>query len=307
MMVRMVPESLDSSLSGAILFDWLQAPASARRAVLSAHAAALSEALVAEWMALAQSGPSYGGDRPAELAFQVALLELVLAAAAYLDRPAIAGEAGRLLAAHLAELPGRGEERIEVLEQAIAQLRSAGDWRGVWRAERDLGAVFESAHRPEAAIAAYDRAVKAAMALHEPEAEAATAIAALADLSLAAGRPEAALGTMHQWLDHCRDQRDRVAVGAASYALGAHLVAMGEFEEAMGPLKEALALFGEMGEDLATIKAHIQLMIATYTAGDAEKAGRHLDEVLRLRERIDDPEALAGLERQFGSFLPPAG
>lgn len=307
-MARMTPESLDSSLSEAILFDWLQAPTPAdRQAVLRARSAHMTEALAAEWLSLAQAGPSYGTDRQAEQAFQISLLELVLAAADVLGQPGLAGEAGRLLAAHLRELPGGATRGVDVLEQAIARLLQAGDWQGVWRAERELGAMWELLLKPEAAIAAYDRSVKAAMQLTSPEAEAVEAIEALASVSLAVGRPGSALGTMHQWLDHCRDQRDHVALGWASYGLGAHLVGMGEVEEAVAPLKEALALFGEMGEDLATLKTHIQLMVATYSQGDAERAGHHLEEVLRLRSRITDPEALEGLDRQFGSFLPPIG
>lgn len=304
MMVRMFPESLDSPLSDQILLAWLQAATDDDRAdVLARHRADLAPDHPAAWLALAQGGPSYGGDRQAELTFQLALLELVMAAAEHLGLSAIAGEAGRLLAAHLADVPRKGHQRLEILERAIAHLVEAEDWRGVWRAERELGQLLETLHRPELAIAAYDRSVKAAMRLPTPDAEAHEAIDALATLALEEGRPALALGTMHQWLDHCRDHRDHVAVGWASYGLGAHLIAMGEYEEALPTVREALAFFGEMGEDLALMKAHIQMMVATYALGDQERASKHLEEVIRLRERVQDPEALEAIERQFGSFL----
>ncbi|MFP5500963.1 MAG: hypothetical protein ACLGIN_00650, partial [Candidatus Sericytochromatia bacterium] len=228
------------------------------------------------------------------------LLELTIAVADLVADPASAGPARRLLAATLVDDPA---EQVALLEAAADNGQAADAPREVMHAMITLGRLHAAAGRPREAMIAYDRAVSALMALPDDLEEAEQVLAEAARMSEAAGAPAVALATLHRWHEHCRARGDRQALGHAGYALGGHMVALGEYEEARGPLKEALALLSEMGDDGRLIRTHLHLLVTHYALGEPEAAARHLAEALRLRSRVEDPEVLAEIEREFGQLM----
>ena len=47
----------------------------------------------------------------------------------------------------------------------------------------------------------------------------------------------------------------------------------------------------------------MRLLELAYESGDVVAAMKHVEEVVRLRDRIGDPELLAEIEEQFGQFF----
>jgi tetratricopeptide (TPR) repeat protein len=116
------------------------------------------------------------------------------------------------------------------------------------------------------------------------------------------GRPQAALPALEDWLAHCRDRGDRHALGDAEALLGAQLVSAGRLEDGKSHLLSAISLLGEMGDDAALARLHLHLMIANYSLGDAASAMRHLEELMRRRERLHDVSLEAEIEAILGNF-----
>lgn len=287
-----------------LLLSWLVADTPAERlSVLAAAGDLLTPELGDDLLALATGGPSYGGDRESEARFQHQLLELAVAVADRVGAPEMRSEAQRWLAASLAELPGSEERRAEVLQDAVVSARLAGRWDSAYRAQFDLARLTQSLGRSRPALLAYEQAL--ALALTDPALgpEAEEALDALVKLALGAGRPSAAKAPIERFLDAARTRGDRRLLGHAAHLAGRYMVELGFEEEARPWLQEAVALLGEMGEDDALVRAHLRLLALSFAHGDVMGAARHVEEVIRLHERVSDPVLLAEIEEQFGQFF----
>jgi hypothetical protein len=106
-----------------------------------------------------------------------------------------------------------------------------------------------------------------------------------------------------RFLEAARRMGDRLELGHATSLAGRHLFALDLPDDARPVLQESVALLGEMGDDDALVRAHLRLLELAYEAGDVPSAMRHVEEVVRLRDRIGDPVLLAEIEEQFGQFF----
>lgn len=294
----------DMSPSHALLLTWLAADTPAeRRQLLDAQADLLTPELVADLLEIARGGPSYGDDREAEVRFQVQLLELASAVAERSGDPDERSEAQRLLAAALADLPGSEAQRAEVLAEAVEAAAAGGRWEAAYKAQLDLARLKHALGRGREAMAAYEQAL--ALSLNDAALlrESEEVLEALVRLAGSTGRSSTARAAVMRYLEAARRMGDRLELGHAANLAGRHLLTLDLPDDARPVLQEAIALLGEMGDDDALVRAHLRLLELAYEAGDVPSAMRHVEEVVRLRDRIGDPVLLAEIEEQFGQFF----
>lgn len=288
----------------ALLLAWLATDSPAdRQRLIALHADMATAELAEDLLELAAGGPSYGGDREAESRFQIHLLELAEAVAERAGAAGALAEARRLLAAALSDLPGSEERRIAALTDAADAAREAARPAAIHRAEWDLAQLLQALGRGREAIAAYDRALAAAAAEPILTAEADETLGALVRLAAATRRPTAAKAPIRTYVAGARGAGDRMRMGHAASLAGGYLLDLGLADEARPLLREATALLGEMADDDALARAQLRLLGLALDTGDAMAAARHLEEVLRLRDRVGDPVLAAEIEEQFGRFF----
>lgn len=294
----------DMSPTHALLLTWLAADTPAeRRQLLEAQADLLTPGLMADLLEIARGGPSYGDDREAEARFQVQLLELASAVAERVGSPEERSEAQRLLAAALADLPGSEAQRAEVLAEAVEAAAGAGRWEAAYKAQLDLARLKHALGRGREAIAAYEQAL--ALSLNDTALlrESEEVLEALVRLAGSTARSSTARAAVMRYLEAARRMGDRLELGHSTSLAGRHLLALDLPDDARPVLQESIALLGEMGDDDALVRAHLRLLELAYEAGDVPSAMRHVEEVVRLRDRIGDPVLLAEIEEQFGQFF----
>jgi tetratricopeptide (TPR) repeat protein len=303
-MARMPFDFDDPHPTHALLLAWLATDAPAdRQRLIALHADMATADLAEDLLELAAGGPSYGGDREAESRFQIQLLELAEAVAERAGATGALAEARRLLAAALSDLPGSEERRIAALQDAADAARAAARPVAIHRAEWDLAQLLQALGRGREAIAAFDRALDAAAVEPALTAEADETLGALVRLAAARRRPTAAKAPIRRYVAGARGAGDRMRMGHAASLAGGHLLDLGLADEALPLLQEATALLGEMADDDALARAQLRLLGLALDTGDAMAAARHLEEVLRLRDRVGDPVLAAEIEEQFGRFF----
>jgi tetratricopeptide (TPR) repeat protein len=294
----------DMTPSHALLLSWLAADTPAERQhLLATQADLLTPELMADLLEIARGGPSYGDDRQAEARFQMQLLELAAAVAERVGSPEERSETQRMLAASLADLPGSEEHRAEVLAEAVASAEQAERWEAAYKAQLDLARLKHALGRGREALAAYEQALT--LSLNDPALlrESEEVLEALVRLSSSSGRSSAARASVKRYMEAARRRGDRLELGHALTLAGRHYLALDLPDEARPVLQEAVALLGEMGDDDSLVRAHLRLLELAYESSDVVAAMRHVEEVVRLRDRVADPVLLAEIEEQFGQFF----
>lgn len=286
--------------SGDLLLDWLALPSEAREAFLAQHAGDLTPERVRDWLALAESGPSYGQDRQAEHTFQLSLLELAIAAADAIALPTESARARRLLARSLGLEPGHVRVRLALLGEAIRRADAGQDVQEAFSAALERARLHAAEGHPREALEAYGWALDRALGAPALDDAVEELIEAICRLAIETAAFESALAPLRSWLSQRRARADRRGAARAAYLLGKHLNALGRVSDAREVLEEAGALAGEVGDDETLALADLQLMVACYTQGDMPAAGRYFDALLALRPRLSDPTVLQEIAEHLG-------
>lgn len=243
--------------SRLLLLAWLAAEDEVgRRAALALFDHQATAGLAEHYLALAEAGPAYGGDRRAESGVQRALLEL---------------------ASELAERDGAwlvaGQAAIGLVPLCLAERR-------VHQAQATLERAFAALGLEPALLIPLEALV--IRLTREP-------------VRSRPGARLEVLPVLRAWRTCCRGLGDRLAMGEATFRLGEALLAAGD-PASCDILAEADALFAEMADDDGQVRTKVKRLGASLQVIDLQAAETLAGELVVLRGRITDPDLIALLD-----------
>ncbi len=199
-------------------------------------------------------------------------------------------EAARLLEKLGAVLltSGHFTRALEVLEQAAAALRLAGDVEGLGRVVAQIGRVHYRKGTPGEGLERLLPQLESLKAVG-PSASLAALYRALANLYLDQGQYPAGLAAATRAAEVARVVGDHGLLARAEWARGWALLMLGRLEEAVAAYQEASALADSEGdlEVSGSVAAHLALLAEA--RGELDLARQHATRALAHGERLGDP------------------